>query len=83
MVVPVWSHDRALDPFTGHRTATSALETAFLDARLRGSGESFGSHLGAVDGYVAEGYVPVKLRTELTAAVSVRWAILPATAHRL
>ncbi|GAA1316925.1 hypothetical protein GCM10009647_046390 [Streptomyces sanglieri] len=65
------SHDRALEPFTGHRMATSVLEAAVLDALPRGSGESFGSHLGAVDGYVAEGYVPIKLKTELTAAVSV------------
>ncbi|MFD7662100.1 o-succinylbenzoate synthase [Streptomyces sp. NPDC059788] len=38
---------RVLEPFTGHRMAKSALETAVLDALLRGAGESFGSHLGA------------------------------------
>nr|WP_107088434.1 o-succinylbenzoate synthase [Streptomyces sp. NRRL F-5755] len=38
---------RVLQPFTGHRMAKSALETAVLDAQLRGAGESFGSYLGA------------------------------------
>ncbi|MGV9689158.1 o-succinylbenzoate synthase [Streptomyces sp. NPDC003444] len=78
---------RALEPFTGHHMAKSVLETAVLDARLKLSGESFGSYLGAardrvpcgvsvgimdsmselldaVDGYVAEGYVRIKLKIE-------------------
>ncbi|MFJ9776905.1 o-succinylbenzoate synthase [Kitasatospora sp. NPDC101157] len=38
---------RVLEPFTGHRMAKSALETAVLDAHLRMTGESFGSYLGA------------------------------------
>ncbi|MBO2457611.1 o-succinylbenzoate synthase [Actinomadura violacea] len=38
---------RALEPFTGHRMAKAALETAVLDARLRASGESLARHLGA------------------------------------
>ncbi|GAA3446668.1 o-succinylbenzoate synthase [Planomonospora venezuelensis] len=38
---------RAMEPFKGHRMAKAALETAVLDARLRASGESFGSFLGA------------------------------------
>ncbi|WP_030245935.1 o-succinylbenzoate synthase [Streptomyces sp. NRRL S-350] len=38
---------RVLEPFTGHRMAKAALETAVLDAHLRTTGESFGSYLGA------------------------------------
>ncbi|MER6394978.1 o-succinylbenzoate synthase [Kitasatospora sp. NPDC059973] len=38
---------RVLEPFTGHRMAKSALETAVLDAQLRASGESFAQYLGA------------------------------------
>ncbi|MBM7170288.1 o-succinylbenzoate synthase [Streptomyces sp. G44] len=38
---------RALRPFKGHRMAKAALETAVLDARLRASGQSFGTYLGA------------------------------------
>ncbi|MFB1047418.1 o-succinylbenzoate synthase [Streptomyces chrestomyceticus] len=38
---------RVLRPFTGHRMAKAALETAVLDAQLRAAGESFGSYLGA------------------------------------
>ncbi|MFD5696931.1 o-succinylbenzoate synthase [Streptomyces lasiicapitis] len=78
---------RILHPFTGHRMAKSALETAILDAQLRAAGESFGSFLGAardrvpcgvsvgimdsvpelldaVEGYIAEGYVRIKLKIE-------------------
>ncbi|MFI6588069.1 o-succinylbenzoate synthase [Embleya sp. NPDC050493] len=78
---------RVLQPFTGHRMAKSALETAVLDAGLRSAGESFGSYLGAVrdrvpcgvsvgimdsvpelldavEGYIAEGYVRIKLKIE-------------------
>ncbi|MEV5597465.1 o-succinylbenzoate synthase [Streptomyces sp. NPDC052496] len=78
---------RVLEPFTGHRMAKAALETAVLDAQLRSAGESFGSYLGAardrvpcgvsvgimdsvpelldaVDGYLAEGYVRIKLKIE-------------------
>ncbi|MFE9068794.1 o-succinylbenzoate synthase [Streptomyces violaceusniger] len=78
---------RVLAPFTGHRMAKSALETAVLDAQLRGVGESFGGYLGAargrvpcgvsvgimdsvpalldaVAGYLAEGYVRIKLKIE-------------------
>ncbi|MGC0420096.1 o-succinylbenzoate synthase [Embleya sp. AB8] len=78
---------RAFAPFTGHRMAKSALETAVLDARLRSAGESFGAYLGAVrdrvpcgvsvgimdsvpelldavEGYLAEGYVRIKLKIE-------------------
>ncbi|MFI0766221.1 o-succinylbenzoate synthase [Streptomyces sp. NPDC021218] len=78
---------RVLEPFTGHRMAKSALETAVLDAQLRGVGESFGGYLGAardrvpcgvsvgimdsvpalldaVAGYLAEGYVRIKLKIE-------------------
>ncbi|WP_030661479.1 o-succinylbenzoate synthase [Streptomyces rimosus] len=78
---------RVLAPFTGHRMAKSALETAVLDAQLRGADESFGSYLGAardrvpcgvsvgimdsvpelldaVDAYLAEGYVRIKLKIE-------------------
>jgi O-succinylbenzoate synthase len=38
----------ALRPVRGHRMAKSALEMAVLDAELRGRGESFAEHLGAV-----------------------------------
>ncbi|MYU06010.1 o-succinylbenzoate synthase [Streptomyces sp. SID8366] len=38
---------RALEPFTGHHMAKSALESAVLDAQLRTTGESFGTYLGA------------------------------------
>lgn len=78
---------RLLRPFTGHHMAKAALETAILDARLRGAGESFASHLGAtrervpcgvsvgimdsvpellaaVEGYIGEGYVRIKLKIE-------------------
>lgn len=78
---------RILDPFTGHRMAKSALETALLDAQLRAADESFGSYLGAardrvpcgvsvgimdsvpelldaVEAYIAEGYVRIKLKIE-------------------
>ncbi|MCG5213898.1 o-succinylbenzoate synthase [Streptosporangium sp. KLBMP 9127] len=39
--------ERALAPVKGHRMAKAALETAVLDARLRATGQSFGSFLGA------------------------------------
>ncbi|MFF6995898.1 o-succinylbenzoate synthase [Streptomyces sp. NPDC008313] len=78
---------RTLKPFTGHRLAKSALETALLDARLRSADESFGSYLGAardrvpcgvsvgimdsvpelldaVEEYIAEGYLRIKLKIE-------------------
>ncbi|KAA6212114.1 o-succinylbenzoate synthase [Streptomyces albofaciens JCM 4342] len=45
--VDVHEVGRVLQPFTGHRMAKAALETAVLDAQLRGAGESFGSCLGA------------------------------------
>jgi o-succinylbenzoate synthase len=77
----------ALAPFTGHRMAKAALETAVLDAQLRATGESFGHYLGAardriacgvsvgimdsvpelletVGGFIAEGYVRIKLKIE-------------------
>jgi len=38
----------ALHRFKGHRMAKAALETAVLDAELRGSGRSLGRELGAV-----------------------------------
>ncbi|MFI1584972.1 o-succinylbenzoate synthase [Embleya sp. NPDC020630] len=82
-------HDpgRVMAPFTGHRMAKSALETAVLDAHLRAADESFGSYLGAerdrvpcgvsvgimdsvpelldaVERYIAEGYVRIKLKIE-------------------
>ncbi|MGW9212378.1 o-succinylbenzoate synthase [Embleya sp. NPDC055664] len=78
---------RVMAPFTGHRMAKSALETAVLDAHLRAADESFGSYLGAardrvpcgvsvgimdsvpelldaVERYIAEGYVRIKLKIE-------------------
>ncbi|GAA2068017.1 o-succinylbenzoate synthase [Streptomyces albiaxialis] len=90
---------RILRPFTGHRMAKSALETAVLDARLRAAGESFGSYLGAardrvpcgvsvgimdsvpelldaVDGYLAQGYVRIKLKIE------PGWDVAPVRAVR-
>jgi len=45
----------ALAPFKGHRMAKAALETAVLDAQLRGSGTSFGQYLGAVADRVPSG----------------------------
>lgn len=39
----------------GHRMAKAALETALLDAQLRGRGESFAQHLGAVRDRVPAG----------------------------
>ncbi|MGW7550015.1 o-succinylbenzoate synthase [Streptomyces rimosus] len=97
--VDVHAVGRVLEPFTGHRMAKSALETAVLDARLRGVGESFGSHLGAardrvpcgvsvgimdsvpelldaVDAYLAEGYVRIKLKIEPS------WDVEPVRAVR-
>jgi O-succinylbenzoate synthase len=44
-----------LAPVKGHRMAKAALETALLDARLRGLGESFGGYLGAVRDRVPAG----------------------------
>jgi o-succinylbenzoate synthase len=43
---------QVLGPVAGHRMAKAAIEMAVLDAELRGRGESFGSHLGAVRGAV-------------------------------
>ncbi|MYS81557.1 o-succinylbenzoate synthase [Embleya scabrispora] len=45
--VDVHAVGRVLQPFTGHRMAKSALETAVLDAQLRSADESFGTYLGA------------------------------------
>jgi len=45
----------ALAMFRGHRMAKAALETAVLDAQLRGSGTSFGQYLGAVTDRVPSG----------------------------
>lgn len=79
--------ERALRPFKGHRMAKAALETAVLDAWLRGTGQSLGTFLGAartrvaagvsvgimdsiprlldaVEGYLDEGYVRIKLKIE-------------------
>lgn len=71
----------------GHRMAKAAVETALLDAQLRGQGVSFAEHLGAVrdrvpagvsvgimdsidtllehvGGYLADGYLRIKLKIE-------------------
>jgi O-succinylbenzoate synthase len=76
-----------LEAVKGHPMAKGALEMAVLDAELRATGTSFGSHLGAVvdrvpsgvsvgimssvaalldavDGYLAEGYLRIKLKIE-------------------
>jgi o-succinylbenzoate synthase len=45
----------ALALLKGHRMAKAALETAVLDAQLRGSGTSFGRYLGAVTDRVPSG----------------------------
>lgn len=50
--------ERLFAPVVGHRMAKAALEAAVLDAELRASGTSFGSHLGAT-------------RTEVDCGVSV------------
>ena len=77
----------ALAAVKGHPMAKAAVETAVLDAELRGRGVSFGEHLGAVhnrvpagvsvgiaesipalldevDGYLAQGYLRIKLKIE-------------------
>ncbi len=77
----------ALAPVKGNPMAKHVLETAILDAELKGLDLSFGRYLGAVrdrvpagvsvgimdsipklldavDGYVAEGYVRIKLKIE-------------------
>ncbi|MFJ9314344.1 o-succinylbenzoate synthase [Pimelobacter simplex] len=77
----------ALAHVKGHRMAKAALETAILDADLRGRGESFAHALGAVRttvpcgvsvgitesipalldvvaGYLADGYLRIKLKIE-------------------
>jgi O-succinylbenzoate synthase len=77
----------ALAGFKGHRMAKAALETAILDAELRGEGRSLARELGAVhdrvpcgvsvgimdsipellgavEGYLAEGYLRIKLKIE-------------------
>ena len=86
---PLGAHQVAdrLAPVKGHRMAKAALETAVLDAELRGEGRSFARELGAVrdrvpcgvsvgimdsvpellaavEGYLDEGYVRVKLKIE-------------------
>lgn len=71
----------------GHRMAKAAIETALLDAQLRGAGRSLASYLGStktevpagvsvgimdsfdellrfVEGYLAEGYLRIKLKIE-------------------
>jgi O-succinylbenzoate synthase len=77
----------ALQSVRGHRMAKAALETAVLDADLRGRGVSFAHALGAVrdrvpcgvsvgitesipalldvvEGYLADGYLRIKLKIE-------------------
>ena len=77
----------ALEPVKGHMMSKAVLETAILDAQLKTTGVSFGSHLGAVRdtvpagvsvgimdsipelldavaGYLAEGYLRIKLKIE-------------------
>ncbi|MFF5076035.1 o-succinylbenzoate synthase [Actinoplanes sp. NPDC000266] len=89
----------ALRQFKGHRMAKAALETAVLDAELRGSGRSFARELGAtrervpcgvsvgimdsipalldaVGGYLAQGYVRIKLKIE------PGWDVAPVRAVR-
>jgi O-succinylbenzoate synthase len=89
----------ALHRFKGHRMAKAALETAVLDAELRGAGRSFARELGAtrdrvpcgvsvgimesipelldtVGGYLAEGYVRIKLKIE------PGWDVAPVRAVR-
>ncbi len=56
---------RALEPFTGHHLVTSVLEAAVLDAQLRGSGESFGSHLGAAGERASRRHPGATTRREL------------------
>ena len=76
-----------LHKFKGHRMAKAALETAVLDAELRGSGRTLARELGAVHervpcgvsvgimgsipelleavgGYLAQGYLRIKLKIE-------------------
>ncbi|MEV4346977.1 o-succinylbenzoate synthase [Actinoplanes sp. NPDC049596] len=89
----------ALHRFKGHWMAKAALETAVLDAELRGEGRSFARELGAtrdrvpcgvsvgimdsipalldaVGGYVAQGYVRIKLKIE------PGWDVAPVRAVR-
>jgi O-succinylbenzoate synthase len=89
----------ALNRFKGHRMAKAALETAVLDAELRGAGRTFARELGAtrdrvpcgvsvgimdsipelldtVGGYLAEGYVRIKLKIE------PGWDVAPVRAVR-
>ncbi|GAA2828026.1 o-succinylbenzoate synthase [Crossiella cryophila] len=89
----------ALHRFKGHRMAKAALETAVLDAELRGRGISLAGHLGAtktrvpsgvsvgimdsipelldaVEGYLAEGYLRIKLKIE------PGWDVAPVAAVR-
>lgn len=47
--------NRALHPFKGHRMAKAALETAVLDAQLRGGGQSLAAYLGATADRVPAG----------------------------
>ncbi|MDJ0348151.1 o-succinylbenzoate synthase [Cryobacterium sp. PH29-G1] len=76
-----------LEPVKGHMMSKAVLETAILDAQLKTTGVSLGSHLGAVHdtvpagvsvgimdsiselldavtGYLAEGYLRIKLKIE-------------------
>jgi O-succinylbenzoate synthase len=89
----------ALHRFKGHRMAKAALETAVLDAELRGAGRTFARELGAtrdrvpcgvsvgimdsvpelldaVDGYLNQGYVRIKLKIE------PGWDVAPVRAVR-
>jgi o-succinylbenzoate synthase len=89
----------ALARIKGHRMAKAALETAVLDAWLRGRGTSLADHLGAtrptvpcgvsvgimdsipellaaVEGYLADGYVRIKLKIE------PGWDVAPVRAVR-
>jgi O-succinylbenzoate synthase len=77
----------AVQPVKGHPLAKAVLETAVLDAELRGYGMSFATYLGAIHdrvpagvsvgimdsvpelldavaGYLADGYVRIKLKIE-------------------
>jgi O-succinylbenzoate synthase len=88
-----------LHRFKGHRMAKAALETAVLDAELRGSGRTLARELGAVhdrvpcgvsvgimgsigelldavDGYLDQGYLRIKLKIE------PGWDVAPVRAVR-
>jgi o-succinylbenzoate synthase len=59
-----------LAPVAGHRMAKAAVEMAVLDAELRGRGESFASHLGAVRGAVDCG-VSVGIQDSIPALLDI------------